>query len=68
MVEIGAADRDQLAPVLGKRLQMIYRQLLLNVISDEWVEYLTKVESLRVSIGMEAYAQRDPLVAKGQSF
>ena len=27
-----------------------------------WVEYLTKVEALRVSIGLEAYAQRDPLV------
>jgi preprotein translocase subunit SecA len=26
------------------------------------VEYLTKVEALRVSIGLEAYAQRDPLV------
>jgi len=69
MVEIGAADRDQLSPVLGKRLQNeIYRQLMLNVISDQWVEYLTKVESLRVSIGMEAYAQRDPLVAyKGKA-
>jgi len=69
MIEIGAADRDHLAPVLGKRMQNeIYRQLLLNVISDQWVEYLTKVEALRVSIGMEAYAQRDPLVAyKGQA-
>jgi len=26
------------------------------------VEYLTKVEALRVSIGLEAYAQRDPLI------
>ena len=26
------------------------------------MEYLTKVEALRVSIGLEAYAQRDPLV------
>ena len=40
----------------------IYRSLLLSAISDQWVEYLTKVEGLRVSIGMEAYAQRDPLV------
>jgi preprotein translocase subunit SecA len=32
------------------------------VISDLWVDYLTKVEALRVSIGLEAYAQRDPLV------
>jgi preprotein translocase subunit SecA len=40
----------------------IVRQLLLSVVSDLWVDYLTKVEALRVSIGLEAYAQRDPLV------
>jgi len=38
------------------------RQLLLSVISELWVDYLTSVEALRVSIGLEAYAQRDPLV------
>ncbi|MCL4561553.1 MAG: hypothetical protein M1281_13190 [Chloroflexi bacterium] len=43
-------------------LSEIYRQLLLGVISELWVDYLTKVEGLRVSIGLEAYAQRDPLV------
>jgi preprotein translocase subunit SecA len=54
---------------LGKRLQTeIYRHLLLSVISEQWVDYLTKVEGLRVSIGMEAYAQRNPLVEyKGQA-
>jgi len=26
------------------------------------VEYLSRIEALRVSIGLEAYAQRDPLV------
>jgi preprotein translocase subunit SecA len=36
--------------------------LLLGAFSELWVEYLTKVEALRVSIGLEAYAQRDPLV------
>jgi preprotein translocase subunit SecA len=39
-----------------------YRQVLLRSISDQWVNYLTKVEALRVSVRMEAYAQRDPLV------
>jgi preprotein translocase subunit SecA len=49
--------------VLGWRLQNeAYRQILLRVISDQWVDYLTRVEALRVSIGLEAYAQRDPLV------
>ncbi|PWH17930.1 MAG: hypothetical protein DDG59_07185 [Anaerolineae bacterium] len=48
---------------LGRRaLTVIYRQLLLGVIGELWVDYLTQMEALRVSIGLEAYAQRDPLV------
>ena len=43
-------------------LTATYRQLLLRVISELWVEYLTQMEALRVSVGLEAYAQRDPLV------
>jgi preprotein translocase subunit SecA len=54
---------------LGKRTQtQIYRQILLGAITELWVDYLTKVESLRIAIGLEAYAQRDPLVQyKGQA-
>jgi preprotein translocase subunit SecA len=49
--------------VLGNQaLTTIYRQLLLSVITELWVDYLTQMEALRVSIGLEAYAQRDPLV------
>ncbi len=40
----------------------IHRHLLLTAITDRWVDYLTQMEALRVSIGLEAYAQRDPLV------
>jgi preprotein translocase subunit SecA len=36
--------------------------VLLGAITELWVDYLTRVEALRVSIGLEAYAQRDPLV------
>ncbi len=39
-----------------------YRQVLLGAITELWVDYLTRVEALRVSVGLEAYAQRDPLV------
>jgi preprotein translocase subunit SecA len=48
---------------LGRRaLTGVYRQLLLGVITELWVDYLTQMEALRVSIGFESYAQRDPLV------
>jgi preprotein translocase subunit SecA len=52
-----------------KVLTDIYRQLMLQVIGGLWVDYLTQVEALRTSIGLEAYAQRDPLVAyKSRAF
>jgi preprotein translocase subunit SecA len=61
--ELLVKDKEQLIDLLGRQtLTEIYRQLLLSVITELWVEYLTQMEALRVSIGLEAYAQRDPLV------
>jgi preprotein translocase subunit SecA len=63
LTEYSPQDRQVVTESLGRYLQNeLYRFILLRVISDQWVEYLTKVEALRVSIGLEAYAQRDPLV------
>ena len=45
-----------------RRLTEVYRSILLGAITELWVDYLTRVEALRISIGLEAYAQRDPLV------
>lgn len=63
---LGQLDPEQKIKVVdefGRRaLTAIYRQLLLSVITELWVEYLTQMEALRVSIGLEAYGQRDPLV------
>ncbi len=60
---------DTVIALLGRAAQnRLYRQLLLSKISELWVEYLTRVEALRVSVRMEAYGQKDPLVAyKGQA-
>ena len=56
--------KEALVPIFGAKVQNeIYRQILLGAISELWIDYLTRVESLRVSIGLEAYAQKDPLVA-----
>jgi len=55
--------REQVIDELGRRaLTEIYRQLMLGVVTELWVDYLTQMEALRVAIGLEAYAQRDPLV------
>jgi preprotein translocase subunit SecA len=56
-------DREKLIQAIGSYiLNEVKRQLLLSAITELWVEYLTQVEALRISIGLEAYAQRDPLV------
>jgi preprotein translocase subunit SecA len=48
---------------IGHRvIRQAHRELMLGVIGQSWVEYLTQMEALRTSVGLEAYAQRDPLV------
>ena len=60
---LGESDRGLLVESIGRYvLNEVHRQLLLGAFTELWVDYLTKVEALRVSIGLEAYAQRDPLV------
>ncbi|MBN1538235.1 MAG: hypothetical protein JW908_15970 [Anaerolineales bacterium] len=60
---LDAQHRETLIVELGRQaLTEVYRQLLLAVSTELWVDYLTQMEALRVSIGLEAYGQRDPLV------
>ncbi|HZD41560.1 MAG TPA: hypothetical protein VE131_12620, partial [Terriglobales bacterium] len=60
---LGESDREALVESIGKYvLNDVHRQLLLSATTELWVDYLTRIEALRVSIGLEAYAQRDPLV------
>jgi preprotein translocase subunit SecA len=58
----GGDDEAKARDVGRQLLNQVHRQLLLQAITEQWVDYLTRVEALRVSIGLEAYAQRDPLV------
>jgi preprotein translocase subunit SecA len=61
--DLPAEQQQTITTLLGARIQNdIYRHILVSVISELWVEYLTKVDALRVSVGLEAFAQRDPLV------
>jgi preprotein translocase subunit SecA len=63
VANLGESDREALVESIGRfALNEVHRQLLLGATSELWVDYLTRIEALRVSIGLEAYAQRDPLV------
>jgi preprotein translocase subunit SecA len=58
-----AERKELLAEAMGEyQMTEAYRALILSVGDRHWVEYLTQIEALRTSIGLEAYAQRDPLV------
>jgi len=62
-IRLGESASALSAEEIGHSIQtQIYRQVLLGAITELWVDYLTRVEALRVSIGLEAYAQADPLV------
>jgi len=63
LADVSAEDRARIVMVMGEYIQNeTYRQVLLGAISELWIDYLTRMEALRVSIGLESYAQRDPLV------
>jgi len=63
VASLSESERATLIASIGQYiLNEVRRQLLLGATSELWVEYLTRIEALRVSIGLEAYAQRDPLV------
>jgi preprotein translocase subunit SecA len=63
VASLGESDREALVEAVGRfALNEVHRQLLLSATTELWVDYLTRIEALRVSIGLEAYAQRDPLV------
>jgi preprotein translocase subunit SecA len=62
--ELSPEAAQAVREILGDQLlTQLFRQIMLHVVGQLWVEHLTSVEALRTSIGLEAYAQRDPLVA-----
>jgi len=60
-----AEDRyEQFEKAVGEEnMRKLEHWLLLETIDFHWREHLTAIEDLRQSIGLQAYAQVDPLVA-----
>ncbi len=60
---LAAPLRETVAQIIGQAIVTeAYRGVILSVGDRLWVDYLTEMEALRTSIGLEAYGQRDPLV------
>jgi preprotein translocase subunit SecA len=51
------------AEVGHENMRLLERLLMLRIIDTAWVEHLTAMENMRQGIGLQAIAQRDPLVA-----
>ena len=50
------------ATQLGDTMDILERRNLLSFVDDHWTNYVDAVTELRRSIGLRAYAQRDPVV------
>ncbi|MDD4874346.1 MAG: SEC-C metal-binding domain-containing protein, partial [Dehalococcoidales bacterium] len=51
---------EEMTPVA---MRLLERFVMLRTIDSSWVEHLTAMEYMRQGIGLQAMAQRDPLVA-----
>lgn len=57
-VELGEED----AALYNDGIREIERVILLKVIDSKWMNHIDNMEQLRESIGLQAYAQKDPVV------
>ncbi|MBI4289373.1 MAG: preprotein translocase subunit SecA [Chloroflexi bacterium] len=64
LVELAESIYEQREKELGpENMRILERLVMLRTIDNLWVEHLTAMEQLRQGIGLQAYAQVDPLVA-----
>jgi preprotein translocase subunit SecA len=50
------------AAIGAEKMHYVEQRMLLSVIDRQWIDYLTGMEDLRQEIGLQAIAQRDPLI------
>jgi preprotein translocase subunit SecA len=67
MVEFLIADADagygEVETRFGEDvMRKVERHVMLTIIDKLWVEHLTAMDELREGVGLQAYAQKDPLV------
>ncbi len=64
IVQYWKQSLEQIEPLRGGTAAFndLLRELMLTVVSTQWVDYLTAIENLRAGIGLQALGQRDPLV------
>ncbi len=59
--EISAKLDDKINLIGRENFSLIQRQILVQVLDQQWKAHLLALDQLRQGIGLRAYAQRDPL-------
>ena len=60
--DLSPDDIARVCALLGEQMLFnVQRQLMLDITSRYWIEHLTAIEVLRQGIGLQSYAQKDPL-------
>ena len=57
-VELGEED----AAIFNDGIREVERVILLKVIDSKWMNHIDDMDQLRESIGLQSYAQKDPVV------
>jgi preprotein translocase subunit SecA len=62
IADMPAAQAQAIRAHMGSQVLFnVQRQIMLDITSHYWVEHLTAMEVLRQGIGLQSYAQKDPL-------
>jgi preprotein translocase subunit SecA len=59
-IEEAYAEREE--AIKSENMRFVERRMMLSAIDNQWIDYLTGMEDLRQEIGLQAIAQRDPLI------
>ena len=63
LIEDAESGYDQVEARFGAEvMRRVERHVMLTVIDKLWIEHLTEMDELREGVGLQAYAQKDPLV------
>jgi preprotein translocase subunit SecA len=63
LIEDAESGYDQVEARFGPEImRRVERHVMLTVIDKLWVAHLTEMDELREGVGLQAYAQKDPLV------
>lgn len=60
VLEAAQKAYDEKSDRIGQVMQDIERQIMLQVLDQQWKEHLASMDHLRQSVGLRSYAQRNP--------